>query len=128
MPEALQPRSSRLERIRKAEAELAAEAAEAETRDDDQRSKRAAGRSRGTRQRAAAAQKLAVETALAAGLESPLLRSGGAPLAMPSRQLPARPGPTRSGISRILTATFSKAPAAGCRAMITGAQSTVTTR
>ncbi|MBM5822928.1 MAG: IS1182 family transposase [Cyanobacteria bacterium K_Offshore_surface_m2_011] len=107
LPEELQRRSSRLEWIRKAKAELEAEAAaakarqreaqaevaeqgaaEAEASGDEQSSKRASRRSRGARKRADEAQKLAIETALAAGLESPLLCTGGNPLAMPSRQLP----------------------------------------
>ena len=107
LPEELQRRSSRLEWIRKAKAELEAEAAaakarqreeqaeaaeqeaaEAEASGDEQRSKRAARCSRGARKRAVDAGKLAIETGQAAGLESPVLRSGGDPLAMPIRQLP----------------------------------------
>jgi hypothetical protein len=107
LPEELQRRSSRLEWIRRAKAELEAEAAaakarqrdeqaeaaqqeaaEAEASGDEQRSKRAARRSRGARKRADDAQKLAIETALAAGLESPALTVEPDPLAMPSRQLP----------------------------------------
>jgi transposase len=107
LPEELQRRSSRLEWIRRAKAELEAEAAaakarqrdaqaeaakqeaaEAEASGDEQRSKRAARRSRGARKRADDAQKLAIETALAAGLESPALTVQPDPLAMPSRQLP----------------------------------------
>jgi transposase len=107
LPEELQRRSSRLEWIRKAKAELEAEAAAAKARQlheqaeaaeqeaakaeassDEQRSKRAARRARGARKRADDAQTLAIETAQAAGMESPDLSSGGDPLAMPSRQLP----------------------------------------
>jgi hypothetical protein len=107
LPPELQRRASRLEWIRKAKAELEAEAAagkarqreeqaeaaeqeaaEAEVSGEEQRSKRAARRARASRQRAEDAQRLAIETAQAAGLESPVLRSGGDPLAMPSRQLP----------------------------------------
>lgn len=107
LPEELQRRQSRLEWIRKAKAELEAEAAaakarqraeqagaaeqepaEAEASGDEQRSKRAARRVRGARKRADDAQKLAIETAQAAGLDSPLITAGRDPLAMPSRQLP----------------------------------------
>ncbi|MCU0528750.1 MAG: IS1182 family transposase, partial [Cyanobium sp. Prado107] len=108
LPEELQRRSSRLEWIRKAKAELEAEAAaakarqredqaeaaeqeaaEAEASGEEQRSKRAARRARGARKRAEDAQKLAIETALAAGLEAPALTTERDPLAMPSRQLPS---------------------------------------
>jgi transposase len=107
LPEELQRRSSRLEWIRKAKAELEAEAAaakarqreeqaevaekdaaEAEASGDAQRSKRAARRALGARTRADDSQKLAIETAQAAGLKSPSLTSGSDPLAMPHRQLP----------------------------------------
>ena len=107
LPEELQRRSSRLEWIRKAKAELEAEAAaakarqreeqaeaaeqeaaEAEVSGDEQAGKRAARRARGARQRAEEAQKLAIKTAQAAGLESPLITADRDPLAMPSRQLP----------------------------------------
>ncbi|MCP9895110.1 transposase [Vulcanococcus limneticus Candia 3F8] len=107
LPEELQRRSSRLEWIRKAKAELEAEAAaakarqrdeqaeaaeqdvaEAEASGDEQRSKRAARRARGARKRADDAQKLAIKTALAAGLESPALAAERDPLTMPSRRLP----------------------------------------
>ncbi len=107
LPEELQRRSSRLEWIRKAKAELEAEAAaakarqredqaeaaekeaaEAEASGDEPRSKRAARRSRGARKRADDAQKLAIETAQAAGLESPALTTEPNPLVMPIRQLP----------------------------------------
>jgi len=108
LPEELQRRSSRLEWIWKAKAELEAEAAagkarqrdeqaeaaeqevaEADDSGDEQRSKRAARRARGARKRADDAQKLAIETALAAELESPLITAVRDPLAMPTRQLPA---------------------------------------
>ena len=107
LPEELQRRSSRLEWIRKAKAELEAEAAaakvrqreeqaeaaeqeaaEAEASGDEQVGKRAARRARGARKRADDAQKLAIETARAAGLESPALTADRDPLAMPNRQLP----------------------------------------
>jgi transposase len=107
LPPELQRRASRLEWIRKAKAELEAEAAagkarqreeqaevaeqeatEAEASGDEQRSKRAARRARASRKRADDAQKLAIETAQAAGLDSPALTSKPDPLAMPSRQLP----------------------------------------
>lgn len=107
LPEELQRRASRLEWIRKAKAELEAEAAaakarqragqaevaeqeaaEAEASGDEQRSKRAARRARGARKRADDAQTLAIETALAAGLESPALVADRDPLVMPIRQLP----------------------------------------
>jgi len=107
LPEELQRRSSRLEWIRKAKAELEAEAAaakarqreeqagaavqeaaEAEASGDEQRSKRTSRRARGARKRADDAQKLVMETARAAGLESPALTADRDPLAMPNRQLP----------------------------------------
>jgi transposase len=107
LPEELQRRQSRLEWIRKAKAELEAEAAagkarerqeqaeaaeqeaaEAEASGDEPRSKRAARRSRGARKRADDAQKLAIETSQAAGLDSPLITAGRDPLAMPQRTLP----------------------------------------
>ncbi len=107
LPEELQRRSSRLEWIRKAKAELEAEAAaakaqqrkgqaeaaeqeaaETEASGDAQASKRAARRARGARKRADDAQKLAIEKAQATGLESPATTSGGDPMAMPHRQLP----------------------------------------
>jgi hypothetical protein len=107
LPKELQRRSSRLEWIPKAKAELEAEAAaakahqreeqaeaaaqeaaEAEASGDEQRSKRAARRARGARKRADDAQTLAIETALAADLASPALSAEVDPLAMPSRQLP----------------------------------------
>ncbi|SBO44725.1 IS1182 family transposase [Cyanobium sp. NIES-981] len=107
LPEELQRRASRLEWIRKAKAELEAEAAaakarqragqaevaeqeaaEAEASGDEQRSKRTARRARGAQKRADDAQKLAIEAALAAGLESPALVADRDPLVMPSRQLP----------------------------------------
>jgi transposase len=109
LPEELQRRSSRLEWIRKAKAELEAEAAaakaaqrndEAEAAEQDaeaseasggdqQRSKRAARRSRGARKRADEAQKLAMEKAEAAGLELGTVAAAKAdPMAMPQRTLP----------------------------------------
>ncbi|QEY33230.1 IS1182 family transposase [Synechococcus sp. RSCCF101] len=107
LPPELQRRASRLEWIRKAKAELEAEAAAANARQreeqaevaeqdmadaedsgDARASKRAVRRVRGARKRADDAQKLAIETALAAGLESPQIRAARDPLAMPSRQLP----------------------------------------
>lgn len=117
LPEELQRRSSRLEWIRKAKAELEAEAAaakarqreeqaevaeqeaaEAEASGDEQRSKQAGRRARGTRKRADEAQTLAIKTALAAGQASPVLTAAIDPLAMPHRQLPTdaagRPKPS----------------------------------
>jgi transposase len=109
LPEELQRRSSRLEWIRKAKAELEAEAAaakaaqrndeaeaaeqeaaEVEASGDEQLSKRAARRSRGARKRADDAQKLAIEKAGAAGLElsSVAATAKTDPLAMPQRTLP----------------------------------------
>ena len=108
LPEELQRRSSRLEWIRKAKAELEAEAAAAkaaqrndeaevaeqdaeasEASGDEQRSQRAARRSRGARKRADDAQKLAIEKAEAAGLELSTIAAAEAdPLAMPQRTLP----------------------------------------
>ncbi|MFM9088383.1 MAG: IS1182 family transposase [Cyanobium sp.] len=106
LPEELQRRSSRLEWIRKAKAELEAEAAAAkaaqrneqaevaeqeaeaaEVSGDEPRSKRLTRRARGARKRADAAQKLAIEKAEAAGLD--LVSMGAADsLAMPQRTLP----------------------------------------
>ena len=118
LPEELQRRSSRLEWIRKAKAELEAEATAAKARPRDQqaevaeqevevaeasrdepRSKRAARRSRGARKRADDAQKLAMEKAEAAGLElSTVAAAETDPLAMPQRTLPtdaaANPNPS----------------------------------
>jgi hypothetical protein len=107
LPEELQRRSSRLEWIRKAKAELEAEAAAGKARQRDQqaeaaeqevevadasgdgtRSKRAGRRSRGARKRADDAQTLAIKTALAAGLESPLMTGERDPLALLQRTLP----------------------------------------
>ena len=118
LPEELQRRSSRLEWIRKAKAELEAEATAAKARPRDQqaevaeqevevaeasrdepRSKRAARRSRDARKRADDAQKLAMEKAEAAGLElSTVAAAETDPLAMPQRTLPtdaaANPNPS----------------------------------
>jgi hypothetical protein len=107
LPEELQRRQDRLEWIRKAKAELEAEAAEArarqreeearqaeqeaaatEARDETKAGKRAARRARGARKRADDAQKLAIEKARAAGMEPPSTTANGNPLAMPLRQLP----------------------------------------
>jgi len=109
LPAELQRRSSRLEWIRKAKAELEAEAAAAkaaqrndeaeaaeqeaeaaEASGDEPRSKRAARRSRGARKRADEAQKLATLKAVAAGLElsTVVAAAGTDPLAMPQRTLP----------------------------------------
>ncbi|PZV05938.1 MAG: IS1182 family transposase [Cyanobium sp.] len=107
LPEELQRRSSRLEWIRKAKAELEAEASaskarqhteqaevaeqkatEAEASSDAQTSKQASRRARGARRRADDTQKLAFEKAAVAGLNSPVLAAEHDPLAMPSRQLP----------------------------------------
>jgi transposase len=109
LPEELQRRSSRLEWIRKAKAELEAEAAAAkahqreeqadaaeqdaevaEASGDEQRGKRAARRSRGARKRADDAQKLAIEKAEAAGLglNTVTTAAKGDSLAMPQRTLP----------------------------------------
>lgn len=108
LPEELKRRSSRLEWIRKAKAELEAEAAaakaaqrqqeaaaadqeatEAEARGDDQTIKRAARRGRGARRRADDAHKLAIEKAEAAGHEPPDITAAGVSdlLAMPQPQL-----------------------------------------
>jgi len=106
LPPELQRRSSRLDWIRKAKAELEAEAAaskarqreeqaeraeqeaaEAEASGEEQRSKRAARRARAARKRADDTQRLAIETALAAGLESPRIAVDRDPQALPSRQL-----------------------------------------
>ena len=107
LPVELQRRSSRLEWIRKAKAELEAEAAAAKARQrqeqaeaaeleaaqtegsgDAQLSRRAARRARGARKRVDDAQKLAIETAEAAGLESPVFTAKFDAVAMPQRQLP----------------------------------------
>jgi hypothetical protein len=109
LPAELKRRSSRLEWIRKAKAELEAEAAaakaaqrqqeataadkeasEAEASGDDQASKRASRRGRRARKRADDANKLAIEKAEAAGHEPPDITAAGVsdPLAMPFRQLP----------------------------------------
>jgi len=107
LPKELQRRESRLEWIRKAKAELEVEAAAAracenkkqaevaeqeasgaEASGDAQASKRAVRRARGARQRADDSQKLAIEKAEAAGLESSAATSDSDPLAMPLRQLP----------------------------------------
>ena len=110
LPVELQRRSSRLEWIRKAKAELEAEAAAANARQsqeqaeaaeleaaqtdgggDAQLSRRAARRARGARKRVDDAQKLAIETAEAAGLESPVFTATLDAVAMPQRQLPRDP-------------------------------------
>ena len=110
LPVELQRRSSRLEWIRKAKAELEAEAAAAKARQrqeqaeaaeleaaqtegsgDAQLSRRAARRVRGARKRVDDAQKLAIETAEAAGLESPVFTAKLDAVAMPQRQLPTDP-------------------------------------
>ena len=110
LPVELQRRSSRLEWIRKAKAELEAEAAAAKPRQrqeqaeaaeleaaqtegggDAQLSRRAARRARGARKRVDDAQKLAIETAVAAGLESPVFTATLDAVAMPQRQLPRDP-------------------------------------
>ena len=110
LPVELQRRSSRLEWIRKAKAELEAEAAAAKARQrqeqaeaaeleaaqtkgggDAQLSRRAARRARGARKRVDDAQKLAIETAEAAGLESPVFTATLDAVAMPQRQLPRDP-------------------------------------
>jgi len=108
LPEELQQRSSRLEWIRKAKAELEAEAAAgkvrqreeqadaaeheakaAEASGDEQRSKRAARRSRGAHKRADDTDKLAIEKAEATGLElSTVAAAETDRLAMPQRTLP----------------------------------------
>ena len=107
LPVELQRRSIRLEWIRKAKAELEAEAAAAKARQrqeqaeaaeleavqtegsgDAQLSRRAARRARGARKRVDDAQKLAIETAEAAGLESPVFTAKLDAVAMPQRQLP----------------------------------------
>jgi hypothetical protein len=107
LPKEPQRRESRLKWIRKAKAELEQEAAAARAREnkeqaemaeqeaagaeasgDPQASKRALCRARGARQRADDSQKLAIEKAEAAGLESPAATSNSDPLAMPLRQLP----------------------------------------
>jgi transposase len=103
LPEELQRRASRLERIRKARAELEAEAAadkarqreqearsaEQEAADADaQASRRATRRARTARQRAEAARDLAIEKAEVAGHQAPLISASDDPQAMPSRNLP----------------------------------------
>ena len=109
LPEELQRRSSRLEWIRKAKAELEAETAAGKARQRDQqaeaaeqevevaeasgdetRSKRAGRRSRGARKRADDAQKLAIEKAAAArrDLNKAAAADKADPLAMPQRTLP----------------------------------------
>jgi len=107
LPEELQRRSARLEWIRKAKAELEAEAAAAKARQkqeqaeaaeqeaaetegsgDAQLSRRASRRARGARKRADDAQKLAIETAEAAGLKSPVFTAELDTVAMPQRTLP----------------------------------------
>jgi len=101
LPEELQRRASRLERIRKARAELEAEAAadkarqrEQEARSaeqeaaDAQGSQRATRRARATRQRAEAARDLAIEKAEVAGLEAPVISASHDPQSVPSRNLP----------------------------------------
>jgi len=108
LPVELQRRSSRLEWIRKAKAELEAEAAAAKARQrqeqaeaaeleaaetegsgDAQLSRRAARRARGARKLVDDAQKLAIATAEAAGLESPVFTAELDAVAMPQRQLPS---------------------------------------
>jgi transposase len=108
LPVELQRRSSRLEWIRKAKAELEAEASAAKARQrqeqaeaaeleaaetegsgDAQLSRRAARRARGARKRVDDAQKLAIATAEAAGLESPVFTAELDAVAMPQRQLPS---------------------------------------
>jgi transposase len=107
LPKELQRRQSRLEWIRKAKAELEAEAAAAKARQrevqaseaeadaaaaeasgDAQLREQASRRARGARKRANDTQKLALQTAQAAGLESPVLTGDLDPVAMPQRQLP----------------------------------------
>ena len=109
LPEELQRRPSRLEWIRKAMAELEAEAVAemaaqrneqaevaeqeveaAEASGDEPRCKRAARRTRGARKRADAPQKLAMEKAEATGLllSTAAVASKAHPLAMPQRTLP----------------------------------------
>jgi len=108
LPEELQRRSTRLEWIRKAKAELEAEAAAAKARQrqeqaeaaeqeaaetegsgDAQLSRRASRRARGARKRADDAQKLAIETAEAAGLKSHVFTAELDAVAMPQRQPPS---------------------------------------
>ena len=110
LPVELQRRSSRLEWIRKAKDELEAEAAAANARQrqeqaeaveleaaqtegggDAQLSRRSARRARGARKRVDDAQKLAIETAESAGLESPVFTAKLDAVAMPQRQLPRDP-------------------------------------
>lgn len=110
LPVVLQRRSSRLEWIRKAKAELVAEAAAAKARQrqeqveaaeleaaqtegggDAQLSRRSARPARGARKRVDDAQKLAIETAEAAGLESPVFTAKLDAVVMPQRQLPRDP-------------------------------------
>ena len=107
LPVELQRRSSRLEWIRKAKAELEAEAAAAKARQrkeqaseaeadaaaaeasgDAQLSKQSSRRARGARKRANDTQKLALQTAQAAGLASAVLTGDLDPVAMPQRMLP----------------------------------------
>ena len=107
LPEELQRRQDRLEWIRKAKAELEAEAAQAKARQREEEAnqaeqeaaeteahgdvkagKRAARRARGARKRADDAQRLATRKAEAAGLEAPTNSAPTDPRAMPLRQLP----------------------------------------
>ena len=88
LPEELQRRSSRLEWIRKAKAEL--EATEAEASGDSKAGKQAARRARGARKRADDGQKLAIEKAEAEGLElsTVVTTAESDPQALPQRTLP----------------------------------------
>jgi transposase len=118
LPQELQRRSSRLEWIRKAKAELEAgaaaakaaqrqeqveaaeqEAAKPESNGDAERGKRASGRARGARKRADDAQKLAIEKAEAARVE-PLIAMDDAPAARSTAKPIAGESPQRSGCPR----------------------------
>ena len=76
-------RASGVMSCRRAKAELEAEASGVQ-----QRSKQAARRSRGARKRADDAQKLAIETALAAGLIQSISTSWALAVASPSPEVP----------------------------------------
>ena len=108
LPQELQRRQDRIEAIRKARAELEAEAAadqarqrqqqakeaeqqvaEAETTQADAKTReKAARRAKAARQRAEAARQRATEKAEAAGRQAPDLEVSADPQAMPSRNLP----------------------------------------
>jgi transposase len=153
LPEELKRRTSRLEWIRKAKAELEAEVAaakaaqrqqaavaceqetaEAEASGDDQARMRASRRGRGARIRADDAHKLAIEKAAAAGLEPPAITAAGVSdlLAMPLASCPpirqATPNPRLRATSQTLTATSSRELTVGSRGKMSRPLSMATTR